>query len=472
MSRQHNAIVAGQSMDYVAAFDRFAVKDSSGHSAATITTISYLRPGKGDDRPIVFAFNGGPGSTSIYLHAGLLGPKRIELPADPKLVVPAHAPLVANADSILDVADIVLIDPVGTGYSRLLSPAARPDFYSVRGDARSIASAIQSWVRAHGRARSPKYLMGESYGAVRAAFVAAALLKDAQADTLNGVIMLSQSLQIVDTVQRRSNTVGQIIGMPTLAASAWYHGLAGKGLPMERFVADAANFARVQWLPALIAGTRINPEELARVARQLSAYTGISTEYLIAHDLYIPKEDYRRLALADRGLALGLYDTRYTGPLSASGEPDEAVSAALEAAASDIFRSEFGLGAADYLSGGADIADRPSDASWTYAEQPFSVTDGSTYAQFDYVAELIQIMTAQPRLRVLMAGGWFDTAASAGADDYLMARPGLDVRRLQSVHYVGGHMFYTDPASRAAFAERLRSFVAPVRCLRPGPVRC
>lgn len=460
MSKHHQARIHGKILDYTAMYDRFEVLEPGGKTGATVTTISYLKDGTNTQRPVVFAFNGGPGSSSLPLNVGLLGPKRLDLPADPSAPIPAHVPMVANDDSILDAADIVLIDPVGTGYSQLLDPTARGYFYSVPGDAQSVTDAIEAWVRAHGRQGAPKYVLGESYGAQRAVHVGANLLKTPDAGTFEGIILLSQSLPIVDTVQRRSNIVGQVVGMPTLAATAWYHKLAGQGSSLTDFVEEASLFAQTEWLPALLAGSQMPGDARQRVAARLSHYTGVSQDYLLSHDLYLTKETYRRIALGDRGLILGLYDTRYTGPLEGDRDPARLVEEAIAAARQDVFQDEFGIPAPDYDQHAK--GERVRDTPWIYVKQPFAPTDGDTYLQIDYVGDLIRVMKDQPHLRVMLGGGWYDTAASAGADDYLMSRPGLDLSRISARHYLGGHMFYTVPESRIAFATAMREFITAV----------
>ena len=456
--REHNLVLAGGAIRYAAAFERFKIASPHRPDAATITTIAYVRQQSDPQRPVLFAFNGGPGASSIFLNVGMLGPQRVELPADPAAPIPRVPLLVANRDSILDVADIVLIDPVGTGFSRLSHPAARGYFYSSRGDAQAVTDAIVAWTRANGRAASPKYVLGESYGAQRAVLVAATMLKVPETSNLAGVVLVSQSLQIVDTVQRRSNIVGQVTGMPTLAVSAWYHKLAGQGRDMAAFVGEAATFARERWLPALMAGSALADKDRREIATGLSYYTGLKPDYFLSHDLYLTKETYRRLALADKGQWLGVYDTRYLGPLD-KGDPDAPLTDAIMAGGAAMWRRQFGIDIARDKPTGKE-AFQDIGASWNYLAEPFSPTAGISYRQIDYVADLLDVMETQPRLRLMVVGGWFDTAASAGADDYLLSRPGLDRTRVTMARYEAGHMFYTDPPSRSAFAAGLRAFVS------------
>lgn len=460
VSRDHEVMIGGARIDYVASFERFDVNGLNGQVGGNITTIAYLRKVAKADRPLVFAFNGGPGSASIYLNLGFLGPQRIDFPADPAANVPSRPPLVENGDSILDVADVVMIDPVGVGFSELTNESARSYFYSVNGDGRSVAEAIQKWVAKHQRENSPIYLLGESYGTIRAVATGHDLVDTSLSVNLRGVILVSQSQPILDTVQRRSNVVGQVVGMPTLAATAWYHKLAGKGMTLEAFLDAAKEFAHSQWLPALFAGTSLSEEKRNRVAAGLSRYTGVPVSYFLEHDLYLSKEAYRRIAFGDRHVLLGIYDTRYTGPLDNNIPPDASLTTSFKNSWIDLWKDQFGIdvSAEPYKSSFKNPAN--VSYNWKYVDDPFVPFFGDTYAQADYAKHLMDLMERLPWLRVNISGGLYDTAASSGADDYLMSRPGLDLSRISHKTYPGGHMFYTDAISRTDYANLLRKFIA------------
>lgn len=456
---RHSTTIEEVKIDYDAIFDTFSVSEPGHAPGATVSTISYVRAGNrtgGDvQRPVVFAFNGGPGASSIFLHVGMLGPERVALPSDVTAPHQQRYPLVPNGDSILDVADLILIDPVGTGFSRLTDEKSRSYFYSVTGDAAAVANAIEAWSHLHDRSTSAKYILGESYGAVRAVEVANVLLTqpDAAAN-LRGIVLVSQSLVILDTVQRRSNIVGQVVGLPTIAATAWFHQLAGQGETLPGFAKRAGAFGGNKWLPALFAGTTLDAPERRRIAKGLAYFTGLPARYFLDHDLYLSKEEYLRLALADKGLILGANDTRYTGPLTLGRDPSKAIQDAMANAAPDVLRSQLGIpDPSDYLA-------RAQIPHWGYIRPRFEVTNGDTYIQMDFAVHLLRAMANKPDLRIFIAGGWFDTLASVGADDYLLSRGGLDLKRVTARRYIGGHMFYTDPESRALFASDIRAFVS------------
>lgn len=456
--RSHSTILHGAAIDYVAGFDTFRVSAPGSASAATITTISYVRANAPPDelhRPVVFAFNGGPGSSSIYLHAGMLGPERLDIPSEPGAPRRSHDPLVPNHDSILDVADIVLIDPVGTGFSRLTDEGSRTYFYSTVGDATAIASVVHDWSELHGRSASPKFLLGESYGAVRAVEVANLLERQSGASNLRGIVLVSQSLAIIDTIQRRGNITAQAVGLQAIAAAAWFHKLAGRGETLSAFGDRARRFAESQWLPALYAGTRLSPARREAVARGLASFAGLPAKYFMEHGLYLAKHEYRALALERKHLILGESDARYTAPVTGEKgqDPSAILSESFERAAPDLLRSQLGL---------EDVSDYTAHAKipeWLYTPPGFDVFNRATYASIDFAGSLLTLMDGDRDLRVLMAIGWFDTTATVGADDYLLSRPGLALERVTHRRYVGGHMFYTDAQSRSSFAQELRGFL-------------
>jgi len=449
----HTVTIQGSTVRYKTSFDTYTV------AGGTVTTITYERRGGDARRPVLFAFSGGPGAASIFLNVGVLGPERIDIPADVGAKAPAQYPLQPNGDSPLDVADVVMIDPAGTGFSRITDPSAKDALLSTDGDAAAVAGAIQSWSRVHGRLASPKYLLGESYGSVRAVEVATDMIEQTdEGGSLKGILVLSQSLTIVDTVQRRGNIVAQIVILPAIASAAWFHKLAGQGETLQVFVDQAKAFGYRQWLPALFAGSTLDASARKEVANGLATITGLHPQYFLDHNLYLSGDDYCRMALASQGLTLGKYDTRYTGTIGAgANDPSGVLEAAMIAVVPDFFRRQLGVkDTSGYHAMGAL-------GNWTYVRQPFGPHYINEWPQIDYVAHLKKLMDNRKDLRLFVGGGWFDMAANTGADDYLLSRDGLDLRRITSRHYIGGHMFYSNPDSRRLFAADLRTFVGEAR---------
>lgn len=460
----HTTAIHGVHLEYDATLDTFGVSVPGCAHSATVTTISYVRTGRGigDDarRPIIFAFNGGPSASSIGVNVGMLGPERIDVPSPLESSHERRRPLVRNDDSILDVADLVLIDPVDTGFSRLLDPRASSYFYSVAGDADSVADTIRRWSRQHGRASSPKYLLGVSYGAVRSVEVANRLVKSELGTTLKGIILVSPSLGIMDTVQRPSNIVGHALGLTMMAATSWYHERAGRGQDLPAFARRAAAFAATEWLPALLAGSALDEAKRQNVANGLGFFTGLPAAYFLEHDLRLSKVQYRHLLLADRGLLLGESDSRYTAPPASGPDPSSVLADALTGAAAELLRSELGIRDAGGYHFRAQINGSADRKGWIYVSESFDIYDRDNYSQFDYMSRLLEVMADRPELKIFIGGGWFDTTATAGAQQYQVTRPGLDPRRVTAREYIGGHAFFTDPSSRAPFARDLHAFVS------------
>lgn len=460
---EHSASFNGKKIRYSAALETFEV-DAPGHPhAASITVFSYIgeRHGQGSEpgRPVLFAFNGGPGASSISVHLYALGPQRIDLPSDVDAGKSSRYPLVHNDDSILDTADLVLIDPPETGFSRVTDAIARTYFFSVGGDAAAVTDVIGQWIRKHQRDESPIYVLGVSYGALRAVEVGNDLVhRPNDKSRLQGIVLVSPSIGIGDTVQARTNIVGQVLGLKVMAATSWYHHRAGAGESLDQFTARAENFAAREWLRALLVGTGLQAAEREQVAKRLASFTAIPVKYLLEHDLYLPKADFRRLVLADQGLIVGESDSRYKGPAALGKSPDSFLQDVLPAAAADVLRSQLGM-----EDTGEYRAARLNIREWLYIQQPFDIFENSDYAQFDYLGRLLKLMSAKQDVRLFVGGGWFDTTASAGAQDYQFSRPGFDARRMTIRRYPGGHGYYSNPESRIEFARDLRKFIAADR---------
>jgi carboxypeptidase C (cathepsin A) len=236
----------GQQAHYVATVGETILNDEAGAATASLFSTSYVREDANDKarRPVIFAFNGGPGASSTFLHMGALGPKRVIYPADLNAEIAPPYELADNNYAPLDVADLVFIDPVETGYSRLTPGAKRESFYTAAGDAKSVAQFIQAWVKVNAREASPKYVLGESYGTIRAALVAGELAKSGATVAPDGVILLGQALNIVETVQRAGNAMGYAANLPALTAIAWYHNRIDRtGKTLDGLLDESYNFA-------------------------------------------------------------------------------------------------------------------------------------------------------------------------------------------------------------------------------------
>lgn len=428
----------------------FPVSSGSGTAAdASVGTISYVR--EGADRPVLFAFNGGPGASSAFLHMGMLGPQRAAIPQDPKAALPPRAPIVANAESLLDVADIVMIDPPGTGFSELKPGADQSYYRSVAGDADAVAQAVLAWLEAHGRTSAPIYVLGESYGTIRATAMVDALKKRAPDIRLGGVLLLGQALNMIETSQRPGNIVTWPVNLPTLAAVACWHGKTGKCDPEA--VADAASAFGPAYLEGMYQGRDLDPAQRRKLAARLAALTGLSSGWWEAQGLKLSKERFRTELLRDEGQVLGRYDARYTAPRAADAGP--VVGPDAFSAVSDLY----GKAQQDYLAKlGVQEATTykviaRSDGPWAYG------AGDSPFNDWPFMQVIERAMAADPQFRLFIGTGLYDLTTTVGAADYLVAQSSADRSRIVNRRYKAGHVTYSDDAARKALTADIRAFL-------------
>ena len=337
----HTGTFNGKHVRYTAAVEPIDVPDAKGKPAARLVSFAYTADNVKDaaTRPVMFVFNGGPITASLWLHVGVMGPKRVAVPDD-LTADPNTFQLVDNVYSPLDVTDLVFIDPASTGYSRVLPGTAPESYFSVAADGQQVTAFISAWLTQHGRLSSPAYLLGESYGTIRAAEVAAQLAELPQPILLQGVVLMGQAINIIEYRQRPQNIISYAVSLPTLAALGWYHQKVDRsGKTFDEFEREAWRFAQTDYLTALFTGSAIEPAERDRVAKRLEELSGIPAAYYREHDLRISKEEYRGELLKDRGLLLGRSDGRYVAPMTNKGlaaDPFETDHAGIQ---DDLFRT-------------------------------------------------------------------------------------------------------------------------------------
>lgn len=466
---KHTGTFNGQRINYVATVDETILKDEAGTATASFFSTSYVREGVNDKarRPVIFAFNGGPGASSAFLHMGALGPKRVVFPIDLNAEIAPPYKLADNNYALLDVADLVLIDPVETGYSRLLPGAKRESFYTAAGDGRSVSQFIQAWLKANARESSPKYVVGESYGTIRAVLVAEELAKAGTTVALDGVVLLGQAVNIVETVQRAGNAMGYAANLPALTAIAWYHNrIDREGKTLDGLLDESYNFAMGDYLSALAKGGDLPDAERTRIAERLAALNGIRAAYYLANNLAISKERFREEILKDKGLIVGRYDARYTGPGAAFGkpaaDPGAKLSPPLEALVKEHLTKTLGVTLTDEYR----AVNRAIGESWDYGGPR------SPFADYDFAGAFGRVMKTQTHLRLMIGTGLYDTTTTTGAARYLLARNAYPAERVISRNYEGGHMFYSNEAALKAFTDDLRAFVSlPAFDVAIRPVR-
>ncbi len=404
-------------------------------------------------RPIMFIFNGGPGSSTIWLHMGSFGPKRV-VTTDAAHSPAAPYQMVDNAATLLTETDLVFVDAPGTGFSHLRGQDADKAFYGVDQDVTAFASFMVDFLSSHGRWNSPKFIFGESYGTTRAAALVY-VLQSRHAIDVNGVIFLSQILSFdnnADTPQLNPG-VDQpyALALPTYAATAWYHhALPERPAVLEPFLAEVEAFATGEYLSALAAGRSLGADRRASVAARLHAYTGLSLDVINRANLRINAGVFEKNVLGDQRTA-GRLDTRFAGPtldpLSKEAEYDpqsEAISSAYVSAFNDYVRRElkFGEGQTYKISG-------HFGEKWDYLHRPPSESMAVPQAT-NVLPDLAVAMKQNPRLKVMMNGGYYDLATpyfSAEFELSHLAIPDSLASNLEIKLYPSGHMVYVyEPA--------------------------
>ncbi|MDO7835595.1 hypothetical protein Q4610_11125 [Sphingobium sp. HBC34] len=446
---------------YHVLLDEVIVRDRQGRDASSVFTTAFVADGKAaSDRPVVIVFNGGPGAASNMLMFGALGPRRMVSLTTAAMADPA-TPVVANDDTILDVADLLFYDPPETGYGRPVDGADPLTFRSSDGDSHAAAQTILHWLVRHGRIASPVYLVGESYGTHRAVMLARDLRNASPQVKVAGLVLVSQALTYNGPPDRAvrglPDPARSIVRLPDAVPLAWYHGLIdNRTQTLEQAVHKARDYAYGDYASALLRGNRLSQAERAGVASRLEQIIGLPAAYFLAHDLRMGS--VRRDLLASRGLALGQFDGRETEPLN--GTPVDrdrdwtrasaGITHAMEAYVAGMF-GQTGLPA--YRS----IVPDPYgfEDSWRYIAPPGPGLD----------VVLDEQLALDPALRVMMTFGVFDATSSLGATEYLVSQLPHGKGRVNLTYYPGGHMLYSDLPGLKALTADIRAFVTgqPVR---------
>jgi carboxypeptidase C (cathepsin A) len=413
-------------------------------------------------RPITFAYNGGPGSSSIWLHMGALGPRRV-VTSDAAPTPPPPYTLVDNADSILDKTDLVMIDPVGTGVSKAVGEAKDKDFWGVDPDIESVSRFIRQYVTDNGRWNSPKFLLGESYGTTRSAGVVDYLQTKANM-AFNGVILVSVALDLEAIFDLPGNDRTFPLFLPTYAAVSWYH----KVLPVQpadraSFLDEVRRFAQGEYASALLQGSDLPAAERTAVLEKLHRYTGLSVDYLDKANLRVTEGEFTQELLREHHETVGRLDARFVGPTldvlakEADYDPQSAaISAAYTAAFLHYFHDELKFGRDETYVVEAEVWRK-----WDYRHKapglPFPLPTLTNTG-----LDLAHALVYNPNLRVLVLNGYYDLATPFLATEYVMSHLGIE-KDLQShvemKYYDAGHMMYVHEPSLKKFKEDVAGFI-------------
>ena len=465
---QHTIHAGGAELAYTATAGTLVLKKEDGKAKASIFFIAYTLDSASDRsrRPLTFSFNGGPGSSSVWLHMGALGPKRVSLPADGSTPPPPPYRVVDNEQTSLKYTDLVFIDPVSTGFSRA-APGENPSqFHGYDADIEEVAEFIRLYLTKFDRWSSPKFLAGESYGTTRAAGLSEYLLRH-DGIYLNGISLISSVLNFGTIRFAAGHDLPYILYLPSYTAAAWYH----KKLPaelqnatLESAVEQSRKFAAGEYTLALMKGNKLTPAERAELGKKLARFTGLRPEFVVESNFRVLVSRYFKELLRDQRRTIGRYDDRLEGiDLDSAGENAEydpsysAVQGAFTAAFNDYVHSE--------LKWESDIPYEILTGKvnpWSYARQQ---------NQYLNVAEpLRQAMTQNPALHVLSMNGYYDMATPFFATEYVFSHMGLDSSLAGNVQFAycdAGHMMYTRKSCLDALDKAMSELY--VTALRAAP---
>ena len=457
VTRHRVRLADGSSLAYVATASTLVLRDEHDAPTANVFSTAYTTGDR--SRPVTFAYNGGPGSASLWLHVGAFGPRRI-VTSNASFTPPAPYRLDDNPATLLDQTDLVFIDPVGTGYSTLAGKATSRDFWGVDEDLRAFSQFIRRWLVANDRGNSPKFLLGESYGTFRSAGLADRLQQDNVA--LNGVVLISTLLDYADDFGNGgAENLVDAFAIPTEAAVAWYHKRVPNPAPdVATAAARARAFTNDVYLPAVLRPGPLDANERTRIANQLHELIGLDAAYLLRANLRVAKERFEGELLRDQGRILGRYDGRYAAlAIDRNGsEPD--FDPSYEAVA-PAFTSVFSAYAKTELNWQTDRLYRalPGEivGAWNWRRDGFA---GKVLAP-SVIADLREAMHTNPNLRVFSANGWFDLATPFYGTEYELANVGLDpsvAGRITFGYYPAGHMIYLSDDALHALRADLETF--------------
>ena len=460
---QHEMKLGGKTISYTATAGTLLMKNDNGEPAALIGYTAYTANGrKAADRPLMFAYNGGPGSASLWLHMGILGPHRaVAVDAD----FGPNGPFrhVKNEYSILDEVDLVMIDPVGTGYAKPVGKGEGKDFWGVDQDIKSVSEFIVKYVTENGRWASPKFILGESYGGMRSGGVAWRLLKEHNL-ALNGVVLVSPFMEMATGFAGLGVDLPHVMFLPTYAATAWYHdALADKPENLEAFMAEVEQFAMQEYAPALLMGQSLPDRQRQAVLEKLARYTGLSEDYWDRADLRIAEGQFTKELLRDRGETVGRIDSRFKGEsINLLGERafydpmSSAIGPPFLAAFMDYYRTEL-----DVTIDEEYVVSGKLWRNWDWKhEQPdmggFELPFPNT------LVDLSLAMKQNPNMRVLYQQGYYDLATPHLATRYYIDHMDITPELRENVvleMYEAGHMMYIHEPSMVKFKDDLAEFI-------------
>jgi len=450
----------GKTLSYTVTPGHLTIRNDKGEQTGSIFYVAYTIPSAGRPRPVTFLFNGGPGSSTMWLHMGSFGPMKVDA-STPETIPGPPFRYGPNPDTLLDVSDLVFIDAPTTGLSREVGKAEPKDFFGVDKDIDAFTRTIQRYLTKYQRWNSPKFIIGESYGTTRAAGLSDSLLNAGV--QLNGIAFVSTVFNFADFQGDQS----LINFLPTYSATAWYHGKIPNKPPLQGFIEQAREFARGPYALALEKGNLIGDEEKQSVAQQMSQLTGLSVDYIVRSNLRVPPNRFERELLRDRHQLIGRIDSRYLGtePDTIGEQADydpqgSAITGAFVGALNDYLFRDLGYK--------TQLTYRPNNYGavfggtdgWVFTHK--SPTSGQQQIA-DTSEDLADAMRQNPRMKILSVNGLYDLATPFHGAEYEFRHLALEPQIAANVRYTyyeAGHMMYIDPASARQLKADLTAFYA------------
>jgi carboxypeptidase C (cathepsin A) len=446
----------GHSLGYTVTPGHLTVRNDKDEPTASMFYVAYTMPANGRPRPVTFLFNGGPGSSSMWLHMGSVGPMKVDASAPDTIPGPPfrYGP---NPDTLLDITDLVFIDAPTTGLSRTLGKAEPKDFFGVDKDLDVFTRTIERYLTKYQRWNSPKFIIGESYGTTRAAGLSNALLNDGV--QLNGIAFVSTVFNFADFQGDQS----LVDFLPTYAAAAWYHGKIANKPDLDTYIAQAREFASGPYAMALQKGNTINDSEKDSVAQQMAQLTGLSADYILRSNLRVQPSRFQRELLRDRHQVIGRIDSRFVGT-----EPDNVGEAADYDPQGTAITGGFVAALNDYLFRDlgykTPLTYRPNNYAGIGNDWDLTHKGPSGQQQIaDTSDDLSTAMRQNPRMKVLSVAGVFDLATPFHGAEYEFKHLPLEAQlqaNIRYTYYPAGHMMYIDPVSANQLKANLANFYA------------
>ena len=463
---KHSIKIDNKLISYTATAGTLILKNEKEEPIGSIGYTAYTKDAEPDmsKRPVTFSYNGGPGSSSMWLHMGVMGPRRVVV-NDPSPNGPAPYKVEDNNYTILDVSDIVMIDPVGTGLSRAVGKGKNTDFWGVDQDIKSISQFIKNYINENERWNSPKYLLGESYGTFRSAGVAD-FLQESFGIAMNGIVLVSNVLDIRTLSFQPGDDLPFIVNLPSYAATSWYHNkIANKPASLDAFLKEVRLFSSGEYAAALLKGDQLGSDEREKILVKLVAYTGLGKEYWERANLRVNQPQYSQEILRNSQEVAGRLDSRYKGVSQdllgeyAFYDPQSSdISPAFIAAFMAYFTTELKVSKdKTYNVSAYSVTDFKWD--WKHARSQGLFGDAATP---NTGPDLLNAMSNNPRLKVLVMNGIYDLATPFGGTEYTFDHLGLNKKLKNNItmkYYEAGHMMYIHNSSAAAFKKDVVEFI-------------